>query len=79
MASEKGVVIRYQGSKVHCKDCVRITVGTSEENDELLKTLKKTIAELDEAPNGSVWIIIKFVRIFSFIVVHSSASSTQKR
>lgn len=54
MASEKGVVIRYQGSKVHCKDCVRITVGTSEENDELLKTLKKTIAELDEAPNGSV-------------------------
>ena len=56
MASEKGVVIRYQGGKVHCKDCVRITVGTTEENDVLLETLKKTTAELDEAQNGSAWI-----------------------
>ena len=46
-------MIRYQGGKVHCKDCVRITVGTTEENDVLLETLKKTIAELDEAQNGS--------------------------
>ena len=52
MASEKGVVIRYQGSKTHCKDCVRITIGTTEQNDLLLDTLKKTVVEVEELCNG---------------------------
>lgn len=54
MASEKGVVIRYQGSKIHCKDCVRITVGTPEQNGVLLDTLKKTIAEIGDTQNGCI-------------------------
>lgn len=54
MATEKGVVIRYQGNKIHCKDCVRITVGTPEQNDVLLDTLKKTIAEIGDTQNGCV-------------------------
>ena len=54
MASEKGVVIRYQGSKINCKDCVRITVGTPEQNDVLLDTLKETIVEIGKLyENGS--------------------------
>ena len=54
MASEKGVVIRYRGGNIHCKDCVRITVGTSEENDIFLDTLKKTVGEIEEQYNSSV-------------------------
>lgn len=54
MASEKGVVIRYQGNKIHCKDCVRITVGTPEQNGVLLDTLKKTIAEIGDTQNGCI-------------------------
>ncbi|XP_078358188.1 histidinol-phosphate aminotransferase-like [Oculina patagonica] len=54
MASEKGVVIRYQGGKIRCEDCVRITVGTPEQNDILLKTLKNTIDEVRQTSNGSV-------------------------
>lgn len=54
MASEKGVVIRYQGGKIHCKDCVRITVGTPEQNDILLETLKTTIEEIGHTNNDCV-------------------------
>ena len=52
MATEKGVVIRYKGKDVHCKDCVRITVGTPEQNDIFLDILKKTIAEVGDVCNG---------------------------
>lgn len=54
MATEKGVVIRYQGGKIHCQDCVRMTVGTPEQNDILLETLKDTIVEVGETSNGSI-------------------------
>lgn len=53
MATERGVVIRYQGSNIHCKDCVRVTVGTSEENDIFLDTLKKTVGEIEKQYNSS--------------------------
>lgn len=53
--ADSGVVIRYQGNKIHCKDCVRITVGKPDEVDLLFSTLKKTIAEIegsDSVSNG---------------------------
>ena len=42
----KGVVVRYRGNELHCKDCLRITVGTPEENNRLLELLQETVAEI---------------------------------
>eukprot|EP00123_Amoebidium_parasiticum_P019604 comp27639_c0_seq1/m.47168 comp27639_c0_seq1/g.47168 ORF comp27639_c0_seq1/g.47168 comp27639_c0_seq1/m.47168 type:complete len:359 (-) comp27639_c0_seq1:353-1429(-) len=44
--AESGIVVRYRGSEIHCTDCLRITIGTPEENIALLKLLKETIANL---------------------------------
>jgi len=37
---ENGVVIRNRTTQVHCENCLRFTVGTPEENETLIKTLK---------------------------------------
>lgn len=37
---EKGIVVRNRNSQPLCENCLRITVGTSEENIQLMKTLK---------------------------------------
>lgn len=36
-----GVVCRYRGGEVHCTDCLRVTVGTREENDTFMSAIKK--------------------------------------
>ena len=36
-----GVVCRYRGGEVHCADCLRVTVGTREENDTFMSAIKK--------------------------------------
>ncbi len=36
---EKGIIVRDRSSQPHCEDCLRITVGTPEENDLLLEAL----------------------------------------
>ncbi len=38
---EEGVIVRNRNNISLCMDCIRITVGTKEENQELLKALKK--------------------------------------
>lgn len=40
LAEGEGVVIRFRGMELHCFGCLRITVGTREENDILLQKLK---------------------------------------
>jgi len=37
---EKEIVVRNRSKELHCNDCLRITVGTNQENLFLLKTLK---------------------------------------
>ncbi len=37
----KGVVVRNRSNISLCNDCLRITVGTSEENRQLINELKK--------------------------------------
>lgn len=38
---EKGIIVRNRNKVTLCKNCLRITVGTPEENNELLNALKK--------------------------------------
>ncbi len=38
---EKGIIVRDRSSVLHCADCLRITVGTEGENDQLLRILSE--------------------------------------
>lgn len=40
LAEGEGVVIRFRGMELHCTGCLRITVGTKEENSTLLDKLR---------------------------------------
>jgi histidinol-phosphate aminotransferase len=46
LAEEEGVVVRYRGSELGCQGCLRITVGTEEENAVALHKLKKTLENM---------------------------------
>ncbi len=39
--ANSGILVRNFGSESYLKDCLRVTVGTPEENDEFLNTMKK--------------------------------------
>ncbi|MBM4387750.1 MAG: aminotransferase class I/II-fold pyridoxal phosphate-dependent enzyme, partial [Deltaproteobacteria bacterium] len=39
--AEKGIIVRYRGNEPKLENCLRITVGTPEENSLLLSTLEK--------------------------------------
>lgn len=39
LAEEVGVVVRYRGNELGCEGCLRITVGTEEENNAVLERL----------------------------------------
>jgi histidinol-phosphate aminotransferase len=39
--AEQGVIIRYRGNEPHCKDCLRLTIGTQAENDRFFEALEK--------------------------------------
>jgi histidinol-phosphate aminotransferase len=43
LAEEEGVVVRYRGREPGCPGCLRITVGTEEDNKIALERLKKTL------------------------------------
>jgi len=42
--ADSGVVCRYRGSEMHCPECIRVTVGTSEDTKAFFDTLDKTWA-----------------------------------
>lgn len=44
--ADSGVVVRYRGSEMHCTDCLRVTVGTEEENKKFLKVFVETAEKL---------------------------------
>mmetsp|Transcript_18635 Transcript_18635/g.42590 ORF Transcript_18635/g.42590 Transcript_18635/m.42590 type:complete len:392 (-) Transcript_18635:364-1539(-) len=39
--ADRGVVTRYRGTELHCPECIRVTIGTPEENVTFLQELKK--------------------------------------
>lgn len=44
--ADSGIVVRYRGSELHCEECLRITIGTADENKACLAMLEKTFKEL---------------------------------
>ena len=40
---DKGIVVRNRNSQLHCENCLRITVGTPDENTQLLTVLNSLI------------------------------------
>lgn len=44
--ADAGVVTRYRGNELHCNECIRVTIGTAEENAKFLALLQKTWDEL---------------------------------
>ncbi|KAI5826970.1 hypothetical protein K523DRAFT_247849, partial [Schizophyllum commune Tattone D] len=43
MAEEHGVVVRFRGKEPGCEACLRITVGTEEENGTLVRKLREVL------------------------------------
>ncbi|MGB0837593.1 MAG: histidinol-phosphate transaminase [Flavobacteriaceae bacterium] len=37
---QHGIIVRLRNKELHCENCLRISIGTSEENQQLIKTLK---------------------------------------
>jgi histidinol-phosphate aminotransferase len=44
--ANSGVVTRYRGTEMHCDQCIRVTIGTEEQNNKFLGLLQKTWADL---------------------------------
>jgi histidinol-phosphate aminotransferase len=40
--ADDGVVTRFRGTELHCEQCIRVTVGTPEENEAFLSSLVRT-------------------------------------
>ena len=47
MADRAGVVTRFRGTELHCDECIRVTVGTPDENVAFLAALEQTYRELE--------------------------------
>lgn len=41
--ADSGVIVRYRGNEPHCENCLRVTIGTTEENDQFLSSLIKIL------------------------------------
>lgn len=48
LATKYGVVIRFRGTELGCQGCLRVTVGTREENDVLIEKFKEAVADLNK-------------------------------
>ena len=44
--ADGGVVVRFRGNEQHCDECLRITIGTPEENQTMLARIKEIYASL---------------------------------
>ena len=45
----RGVVVRYRGNELHCRNCIRITVGTRNENRVFLDKFREVAADMGVA------------------------------
>lgn len=47
MAESQGVVVRFRGKELGCVGCLRVTVGTEEENETLLARLRTVFDQIE--------------------------------
>lgn len=47
LATENQIVVRFRGKELGCTGCLRITIGTPEENAVLIKTFAKVLEEIN--------------------------------
>lgn len=40
--ADAGIVTRFRGNEMHCTNCIRVTIGTPDENTKFLELLQKT-------------------------------------
>ena len=45
MAEKYGIVVRFRGSELGCEGCLRITIGTKQENAKLLQSLEDILSK----------------------------------
>jgi histidinol-phosphate aminotransferase len=45
--ADAGVVTRFRGNEMHCDQCIRVTIGTEEENNKCLELMQKTWKDLN--------------------------------
>jgi histidinol-phosphate aminotransferase len=45
LAEEKGVVVRFRGHEPGCTGCLRITVGSEQENEMVLRQLAEVLRD----------------------------------
>jgi histidinol-phosphate aminotransferase len=43
---DKGIIVRDRSRVILCEGCLRITVGTPEENEVLMKAIKQSVNNL---------------------------------
>ena len=43
LAENRGLVVRYRGDQLGCQGCLRITVGSAEDNKVVVQTLKEVL------------------------------------
>jgi len=46
MMADRGIVSRFRGKELHCDECIRVTIGTPEENRKFLEMLKTVYGEI---------------------------------
>lgn len=46
LAEENGVVVRFRGNEVGCEACLRITIGSEEENGMVVRKLREVLEVL---------------------------------
>jgi len=66
MADTHGIVTRYRGSELHCDNCIRVTIGTEEENKQFFDKLSETCAKKAPKIKGKKPIITSKHHIVSF-------------
>ena len=43
--AQAGVIIRYRGNEPRCENCLRLTIGTAQENDRFLEALREILSK----------------------------------
>ena len=46
LAENEGVVVRFRGREYGCEGCLRITVGSEEENRQLVEKMKLVLTRI---------------------------------